>query len=118
MPRRGQPNGPGYVQQRPERDTVPLIDCGHSWCGTLSPAYDRPAVGLTLSGGQARGFCSPGCASRWLIRYELRNDPRPDLPGRTPTMQIREWAREQGLPVASKARIPRAIAEAYAEAHP
>jgi hypothetical protein len=35
----------------------------------------------------------------------------------TPTDKIRAWAREQGLEVNDKGRIPKAIQDAYEEAH-
>lgn len=70
MPQRGLPNGPRYAQKRPEQDTVPLIDCGHTWCGRPMESTWAPVV-VTVD-DEPRGFCSAGCASRWLIRYELR----------------------------------------------
>lgn len=123
MPRRGQPNGPDYVQQRPAQNSVPLIDCGQSWCGSEAAhgALDGTDVAVIVK-GSARMFCTPGCASRWLIRYELTGS-RPAgwsdqvRPLRPAPGDARAWARSVGLPVSDKARVPQAIYDAYAEAH-
>ncbi len=129
MPRRGQPNGPDYVQVRPEKDSVPLIDCGHAWCGreVHSASLEATMVAVLIDDG-AREFCSAGCASRWLIRYELRANPpatvtmidrpRPSTRGRSESHLIREWAREHGIPVAAKGYLSPGLVQRYREANP
>lgn len=134
---------PGYyppkAPKRPDRDSVPLIECEHTWCGgqVRQGSLEDVEVGV-LVGDTARKFCSPGCASRWLIRFELRRSDAPQpMPAARPTPtkpaarvtrqgtpaseattgEIRAWARARGMRVADRARLSRAVIDAYAEAH-
>lgn len=134
MPRYGQPGGPAYAQKRPGQDSVALIDCSHSWCSAwaaIGSVIPDPGVVLVQIGTDngVQVFCSPGCASRWLIRYELRTNPlpvhvllppRPKAParGQSESSLIRTWAREQGFAVAGKGYLAKELVAAYREAHP
>lgn len=68
---------PGYhppkVPKRPDRDSVPLIECEKPWCGEPI-GRGRPPIGsvdLATRDRPPLRFCSLGCASRWAIRTEL-----------------------------------------------
>ena len=63
------------------------------------------------------GFARYVGAARRAGGRNARAGRRRSRPGGGEAAQIREWARDQGLPVPERGRIPADLAEKYAAAH-